>query len=92
MSLAILENKIKAEKSGEDLEAKVFDRMLQWEKRQFAERRDNIGWKEQKKFAYVRGRDDSRYGDINREHKRKGDNRCEGEGGWAKIDEKKKDN
>jgi hypothetical protein len=29
MSLAILENKIKAEKRGEDLEAKVFDRMLQ---------------------------------------------------------------
>jgi hypothetical protein len=29
MSLAILENKIKAKKRGEDLEAKVFDRMLQ---------------------------------------------------------------
>jgi hypothetical protein len=38
-----------------------------------AERRDNIGLKEWRKFAYVRRRDDSRFGDINREHKRKGD-------------------
>jgi hypothetical protein len=38
-----------------------------------AERRDNIGLKEWRKFAYVRRRDDSRFGDINREQKRKGD-------------------
>jgi hypothetical protein len=38
-----------------------------------AERRDIIGLKEWRKFAYVRRRDDSRFGDINREQKRKGD-------------------
>jgi hypothetical protein len=36
-----------------------------------AERRDNIGLKEWRKFAYVRRRDDSGFGDINREQKRK---------------------
>jgi hypothetical protein len=35
MALAILENKIKTEKRGEDLEAKVFDRMPQREVGQF---------------------------------------------------------
>jgi hypothetical protein len=35
MALAILENKIKTEKRGEDLEAKVFDRMPQREVRLF---------------------------------------------------------
>jgi hypothetical protein len=38
-----------------------------------AERRDSIGLKGWRKFSYVRMRDDSRFGDINREQKRKGD-------------------
>jgi hypothetical protein len=41
-------------------------------------RRDSIKWKEWRKFAYVR-RDESRYGDINKEQKRKGDSRWEEE-------------
>jgi len=51
-----------------------------------AERRDNIGLKEWRKFAYVRRRDDSRFGDINREQKRKGDNWWEEEkDNWREV-------
>jgi len=39
MALAILENKIKTEKTGEDLEAKVFDRMPQREVGLFGKKR-----------------------------------------------------
>lgn len=60
------------------------------------ERKDNLqkevalGERNIKSLHMLRGRDDSRYGDINREQKRKDDSRLEGEGGWVKIDEKRK--
>jgi len=51
-----------------------------------AERRDIIGLKEWRKFAYVRRRDDSRFGDINREQKRKGDSWWEEEkDNWREV-------
>jgi hypothetical protein len=43
MALAILENKIKTEKRGEDLEAKVFDRMPQREVGLFRKKKKKLG-------------------------------------------------